>query len=225
MGIAAHIFFQWQVETVAAMDSDIEIESFSAKSEFPEGIRFEIVASSTKPVNEIAVNFRIGQQVSGVYEYLEFDTGPKVKGVLFWKTNTGAKYIPPGTIVEYSFTVSNESGDVINSENNYLVYEDTRFKWDEIESGTISVAYHGPVKSRAEDILDAMNQTLYMMEPVFGNVQGDPIRVTMYNNVAEMLGALPPSSSTIRSELITEGQAYPDIGTLLVLGGGEMERN
>ena len=224
MGIAAHIFFQWQVETVEAMGSDIEIESFSAKSEFPEGIRFEIVASSTRPVNEIAVNFRIGQQVSGVYEYLEFDTGPKVKGILFWKTNTGAKYIPPGTIVEYSFTVSNESGDVINSENNYLVYEDTRFKWDEIESGTISVAYHGPVKSRAEDILDAMNQTLYMMEPVFGDVQGDPIRVTMYNNVAEMLGALPPSSSTIRSELITEGQAYPDIGTLLVLGGGRMSR-
>ena len=224
MGIAAHIFFQWQVETVAAMDSDIEIESISAKSEFPEGIRFEIVVSTTKPVNEIAVNFRIGQQVSGVYEYLEFDTGPKVKGVLFWKTNTGAKYIPPGTIVEYSFTVSNESGDVINSENNYLVYEDTRFKWDEIASGTISVAYHGPVKSRAEDILDAMNQTLYMMEPVFGDVQGDPIRVTMYNNVAEMLGALPPSSSTIRSELITEGQAYPDIGTLLVLGGGRMSR-
>ena len=181
MGIAAHIFLQWQVETVEAMGSDIEIESFSAKSEFPEGIRFEIVASSTKPINEIAVNFRIGQQVSGVYEYLEFDTGPKVKGILFWKTNTGAKYIPPGTIVEYSFTVSNESGDVINSENNYLVYEDTRFKWDEIESGTISVAYHGPVKSRAEDILDAMNQTLYMMEPVFGDVQGDPIRVTMYN--------------------------------------------
>ena len=157
MGIAAHIFFQWQVETVEAMGSDIEIESFSAKSEFPEGIRFEIVASSTKPVNEIAVNFRIGQQVSGVYEYLEFYTGPKVKGILFWKTNTGAKYIPPGTIVEYSFTVSNESGDVINSENYYLVYEDTRFEWDEIESGTISVAYHGPVKSRAEDILDAMN--------------------------------------------------------------------
>ena len=46
MGIAAHIFFQLQVETVAAMDSDIEIESISAKSEFPEGIRFEIVVSS-----------------------------------------------------------------------------------------------------------------------------------------------------------------------------------
>ncbi len=30
----------------------------------------------------------------------------------------------------------------------------------------------------------------------------------------------PPGSSTIRRELITEGQAFTDIGTLLVLGGG-----
>ena len=219
-----HIVFQWHSNIVTADASDIEIESVSAISEFPEGIRFEIVASSPNPVNEIAVNFRIGQQSSWVYEYLDFDIGPEVEGTLFWKTNTSTKYIPPGTIIEYSFTVSNESGDVLNSENKYLVYEDTRFTWDEIESGTISVAYHGPVKSRAEDILDAMNQTLLMMEPVFGDLQGDPIRVTMYNNVAEMMGALPPSSSTIRSELITEGQAYPDIGTLLVLGGGRTSR-
>jgi len=224
VGITVHIFFQWQIENVAAVGSDIQIESVSAKSEFPEGIRFKIVASSPNPVNEIAVNFRIGQQVSGVYEYLNFDIGREVEGTLFWNTNTSARYVPPGTIIEYSFTVSNESGDVLNSDNNYLIYEDTRFEWDEIESGTISVAYHGPVKSRAEDLLDAMNQTLRLMEPVFGDVQGDPIRVTMYNNVAEMLGALPPSSSTIRSELITEGQAYPDIGTLLVLGGGRMSR-
>ena len=35
-----------------------------------------------------------------------------------------------------------------------------------------------------------------------------------------MLEALPPGSSTIRRELITEGQAFTDLGTLLVLGGG-----
>ena len=224
MGMVAHTVFQWQGEIASATGSDIEIESASAKSEFPEGIRFEIVASSPSLINEIAVNFRVGQQISGVYEYLDFESAREVNGTLFWQTNTSAKYVPPGTIIEYSFTITDESGDTLNSENNYLVYSDSRFEWEEIESGTISVAYHGPVKSRAEDILDAMNQTLFMMEPVFGDVQGDPIRVTMYNNVSEMMGALPPSSSTIRSELITEGQAYPDIGTLLVLGGGRMSR-
>ena len=207
-----------------AADSDIKIKSASAESEFPEGIRFSVEAISSSRIAEIAVNFRIGQQISGVYEYLDFESGLEVKGSLFWKTNTSSKYVPPGTIIEYAFSILDESGNTFNSENNYLVYSDTRFEWQEVELDSISVAYHGPVKSRAEDLLNAMNQTLYAMEPVFGDVQGDPIRVTMYNNVAEMMGALPPSSSTLRSELITEGQAYPDIGTVLVLGGGSLSR-
>ena len=207
-----------------AADSDIKIKSASAESEFPEGIRFSVEAIASSKIAEIAVNFRIGQQASGVYEYLDFEGDLEVEGSLFWKTNTSPKYVPPGTIIEYGFSILDESGNTFNSENKYLVYSDTRFEWQEVELGTISVAYHGPVKSRAEDLLNAMNQTLYAMEPVFGDVQGDPIRVTMYNNVAEMMGALPPSSSTLRSELITEGQAYPDIGTILLLGGGRLSR-
>jgi hypothetical protein len=49
-----------------------------------------------------------------------------------------------------------------------------------------------------------------------------PIRVTMYNNVKEMLEALPPGSSTVRSELVTEGQAFSEVSTVMVLGGGRL---
>jgi hypothetical protein len=58
------------------------------------------------------------------------------------------------------------------------------------------------------------------MGPLLGADTTIPIRVTMYNNVKEMLEALPPGSTTIRRELITEGQAFTNLGTLLVLGGG-----
>ena len=46
----------------------------------------------------------------------------------------------------------------------------------------------------------------------------------MYNNVKEMLEALPPRSQAISRELITEGQAFSDVGTLLVLGGGRLAK-
>ena len=57
------------------------------------------------------------------------------------------------------------------------------------------------------------------MGPLLGSGTDDPIRVTMYNNTKEMLEALPPGSTTISRELITEGQAFSELGTLLVLGG------
>ena len=130
-----------------ASDSDIKIKSASAESEFPEGIRFSVEAIASSKIAEIAVNFRIGQQASGVYEYLDFEGDLEVEGSLFWKTNTSSKYIPPGTIIEYGFSILDESGNIFNSENKYLVYSDTRFEWQEVELGTISVAYHGPVKT------------------------------------------------------------------------------
>ena len=42
--------------------------------------------------------------------------------------------------------------------------------------------------------------------------------ITMYNNIPEMVVALPPSSDTVRTQLVTQGQAYPDLGVLLILG-------
>ena len=95
--------------------------------------------------------------------------------------------------------------------------------WEEVSAGTVTVAYKGPVKSRADNVLGVINETLEKMRPVMGDAAlEDPIRVTMYNNIKEMLEALPPRSASIGRELITEGQAFTDLGTLLVLGGGRL---
>ena len=205
-----------------ASSGDIEISSHKAVSEFPGGIRFSIEAYSKDVIEEIALRMRIGEQKSGVYEYFEIESAQKVVSELFWETNTSSKYIPPGTILEYSYEVTDLAGNKKETELLELVLYDSRFQWEEVEEDGINVAYHGPVESRAVEILDAIIKTMDFMEPVLGQTDRKPIRVTMYNNVSEMLGGLPPGSSTIRRELITEGQAFTKIGTLLVLGGGRL---
>ena len=72
---------------------------------------------------------------------------------------------------------------------------------------------------RAQEVLDAIVETLGIMGPLLGAGVDEPIRVTMYNNWPEMRAALPPASVVSRRELITEGQAHSPEGVLLVLGG------
>jgi len=60
------------------------------------------------------------------------------------------------------------------------------------------------------------------MGPLLGTEDNEPIRVTMFNNVKEMLDALPPGSATVGRELVTEGQAFSEMGTLLTLGSGQL---
>lgn len=204
---------------IRAEGETIRIVSSTVTSEFPEGMRFRVDANSDNEISAIAVRFRIGQQTRGVYDYMDLSGGDLVEGELFWRTNSSGRYIPPGTIITYNFEIEDTEANRLDTEPVEFIYQDARFEWEEVSEGPLTVAYHGPVKTRAESVLEAMLITLDFMGPVLGADTTEPIRTNMYNNVKEMLEALPPGSATIRRELITEGQAFVDIGTLLVLAG------
>ena len=201
---------------------DIELLSSDVTSEFQEGIRFEVDVSSSAEIEEIAVRFRIGQREIVAYEYLEIGeqgSGEGVKASTVYRTNTAARYIAPGTIISYSFVISDAEGNHLDTPEFQYIYHDDRYEWDEIDNGIVTVSYHGPVSFRAKEILEATVETLETMGPLLGAGVDDPIRITMYNNWPEMREALPPASEVTRRELITEGQAHSPEGVLLVLGG------
>ncbi len=207
-------------ESVVAQGDDIRILSASVVSEFPEGMRYSIEVEGENEIEEISVRLKVGRNQNTAYEYFESDQATLVESELFWRTGIRGRYIPPGTIITYYFLIKDTEGNELATEPAEFIYHDARFKWEEVTEGPVSVAYHGPVRRRAEIVLEAITDTIAFMGPLLGADTEAPIRVTMYNNVKEMLEALPPGSSTIRRELITEGQAFTDIGTLLVLGGG-----
>ena len=207
-------------ESIVAQGDDIRILSASVVSEFPEGMRYSIEVEGENEIEEISVRLKVGRNQNTAYEYFESDQATLVESELFWRTGIRGRYIPPGTIITYYFLIKDTEGNELATEPAEFIYHDARFEWEEVTEGPVSVAYHGPVRRRAEIVLEAITDTIAFMGPLMGADTEAPIRVTMYNNVKEMLEALPPGSSTIRRELITEGQAFTDIGTLLVLGGG-----
>jgi hypothetical protein len=200
----------------------IRILSSSATSEFPTGMRFALEATGDKPIESMKVTYNVGLQSISVYDYLKFESGEIADGDLLVRTNTSAKYVPPGSVVTYRFEIEDSEGEKLVTEPQQLAFDDARFDWEEVSDGPITVLYHGPVQKRAETIRDAIVTTLDTMGPILGAETETPIRVTMYNNNKEMIEALPPNSPTIRRELITEGQAFSNYGVLLVLGGGRL---
>ena len=67
-----------------AESGTIEVMSSSVVSEFPEGIRFRLEASADNEITSVAVRFKTGQQTTGVYDYLDFETGSLIDSELFW---------------------------------------------------------------------------------------------------------------------------------------------
>ena len=230
---------------VHADSGSIKITAASLTSEFPTGFRIRVEATGDSELTSVAVRLRIGQRTSGSYDYLcqtgsfasledgvcnPLEIGKLVDGELFWRTDTIGRYIPPGTIITYNFEVEDSAGARLETDREEFLYRDVRalrgkpLEWSEVSQGPVAVAYYGPVKSRAQIVLDTILETLAKMGPLLGADIETPIRVTMYNNNNDMLGALPPGSTTIRRELITEGQAFSADGMLLMLGGGRTVR-
>ena len=223
------------VSAQEASASSIKVMEAGITSEFPEGFRVKIAAEGENDIKQIALRMRIGQRTRGVYEYmgdegglviggrgrsLELTPGKSVRAELYWRTGSTTNYIPPGTIITYTFEVDDVEGNRHTTEPQQFVYVDVRYEWKEVTDGLVTVAYHGPVDKRANDVLDTAKRTIDLISPIYGAVHEDPIRISMYNNAAELVDAYPPRYGAIGHGVIVDGQAHAQEGVVMVEAGG-----
>ena len=231
-------FFALSDRAVSAQEasaSSIKVMEAGITSEFPEGFRVKVAAEGENNIKQIALRMRIGQRTRGVYEYmgdegglviggrgrsLELTPGKSVRAELYWRTGSTTNYIPPGTIITYTFEVDDVEGNRYTTEPQQFVYVDIRYEWKEVTDGLVTVAYHGPVEKRARDVLDTAKRTIDLISPIYGAVHEDPIRISMYNNAAELVDAYPPRYGAIGHGVIVDGQAHAQEGVVMVEAGG-----
>jgi hypothetical protein len=199
----------------------VTVVSSSVESQFPEGMTFTLDVESDVRIDDIRVTFEIGDRGTTQYAYLDLDqtTRPLVNGELFHRTNSRDRYIPPGTTIKYWFEITDENGDTMLTEPEFFRFDDARYEWEEVTLGTVTILYHGPVRTRAERLAEAAIESLEIMGPVTGADTATPIVMTLYNNNAEMIEAVVSRSLASSRELVTEGQAFDSESVVLVLAG------
>ena len=105
----------------SADEGDISILSEEVTSQFPDGISFDISLESSSPIDEIRVFYRSESTATTSYGYLEFEPGLTSEGHFFLDTSVGGEggnttFVPPGAVFRYSYEVTDETGNVLRTE-------------------------------------------------------------------------------------------------------------
>ena len=202
-----------------AEGGDIEVTEATAVSLFPDGILFQIAATSEGIVDEARVFIKKADQSGrSSYRSIDVEPGESVVGDTLLPAS-GGDYFPPGTKISYYFEVRDEAGGLVRTDETDFVYQDSRFEWLTVSEGLITVYYYSEyVEERARIILEAAKETMDRMVDVLGIAPTDPLRIVTYNNYRHMVMALPFRSQTVSEDLQAQGMAFSDERVLLVHG-------
>ena len=142
------------------------------QTEFPDGLRFDITLDAPVEIVEARLRFRVlGEQVSRNAP-LEFDPASRVTTSLLVRTDTAARYIPPGAEIEYSVEATDAAGNVIASEPERTIFLDPRFEWSRIDAPGVYLLHYGGQEGRARRALEAAQEALERM--VLGEPATEP---------------------------------------------------
>ncbi|UCH42184.1 MAG: peptidase MA domain-containing protein [Dehalococcoidales bacterium] len=186
--------------------------TYSAEVEFPLNLHFELSAESDADINDIRLHYTVEQDsfaevVSEVF--IEFLPGTAVDVQWTWDMRrTGG--LPPGTVVEYWWTVEDTDGDDITTAPAMLQYNDDRYLWQSITEDKVTVYWYQGARSFAEEIMSAAQLALSRLAEDTGAYPRKEVSLYIYASSQELLGAM------IFPQEWTGGAAYTRHGVIVI---------
>ena len=186
-----------------------EVLSQNARVRFAEGVTFNVEVEAEAPVVEVKLSFRNANDGPWNYVYLDLEPDTRIKAVHLLDTD-GPIYIPPQGALEYFYTVRDAAGNVVRTPLQSLLYVDTRFRWESVSVGPLTLLYHDLPARRVEKLKGSLEESLVWLEEVLGGRPEKPMLGVIYNDDGEVRDAFPRLSRTIDTGRIFHGFAFAD---------------
>jgi len=186
--------------------------TYSAEVEFPLNLHFELSAESDADISDIRLHYTVEQEsfaevVSEVF--VEFEPGTAVSVQWTWDMRrTGG--LPPGTVVEYWWTVEDIDGDDIATTPAELRFDDDRYSWRSLTEGEVTVHWYQGNQSFAEEIMSAAQMALSRLAEDTGAHPRKEVNLYIYASSQHLLGAM------IFPQEWTGGAAYTRYGVVVI---------
>ncbi len=202
---------------VSAAGGDIEVIDTGEEVDFPGNVDLSVTAEGDSEIVEVRLFYRtVGSRV-WAYAYPEFVPDTRVTASLNLTGEVSA-YLPPGTEIEYYYEIIDALGNILSTEPTVLEYEDTRFEWDEVKVGPLTLRYYDQSDLRVRGVVRSLESDLARLQSLLQLENPDKIKGVIYARRAHTLDAFPQQSRTTTEQQIFQGFAFPERSLFLGLG-------
>ena len=204
-------------EDVVRPPEPIRVLSTSASIDFPDELVLRLEAESDSRIERIRVDYQIGGQTVRTYGYPKFTPSNRVSADFVIETD-GARYLPSGADITYSYTIENASGRTVQTDTLSLEYKDPSKEWERVEEGNLIVLYHDlpadEVRRAARDVAESMER----VKSLLGIEVSRPQKAVIFNSSGEARRSFPVVSDRATREHLFGGFAYGDYDLFIMVG-------
>lgn len=191
---------------------ELSVTGSSVVVDFPMRITFSVSAQSDADINDIRLHYRINRiehaRITSEV-YIEFAPARSVEEEWVWDMRkTGG--LPPGSSLEYWWTVTDEDGDSVGTEPSEVRISDDRYDWRSITEGEITLYWYEGDESFSRELMAAAQETLGRLDEEAGAALENPVSLYIYANQQDLLGSL------IFPQEWTGGVAFTSYGIIAI---------
>ena len=186
--------------------------TYSVEVEFPLNLHFKLSAESDADISDIRLYYTVEQEsfaevVSEVFIEFEPDTVAGVQWTWDMRRTGG---LPPGTVIEYWWTVEDIDGDNISTAPVTLRFDDDRYSWRSLTEDAVTIYWYQGEQSFAEEIMSAARLALSRLAEDTGAHPKKAVSLYIYASSQDLLGAM------IFPQEWTGGAAYTHYGVIVI---------
>jgi hypothetical protein len=198
-------------------DGGIRVVSHLEESNFPSAVTFSLTAQGDNEIRSVRLNLRTAGSQTWTYAYPQFSLGKRITASFSLPT-AGASYLPPGTEIEYQYSIEDALGNRHQTAPAVYEYNDNRFQWQETQVGPLTLRYYNLSRSRLDQAISGLEADLERIGDLLQSQPLRPIKGIIYNSRVDAEDALPRYSRTITEQQVFHGFAFPAHRVFIAIG-------
>ncbi len=197
--------------TVAAADG-IQITRSLYSALFPTTLSFNLSARSDAEIVDARLHYKVHRQSFAEVENEAFVrvTPAKEIDISYSLDLRRAGGLPPGTVVDYWWTLKDAAGRVTDSDIAALKFNDSRYQWQSLQEGMVSLYWYTGSESFADELMATAQGALIKLEQDTGASLTEAVEIYIYDSAQALQGSM------VFPQEWTGGVAFTDFNTVAI---------